>query len=125
MTLAPYPQAVVRAPRRFQNVAELHHALWGIPLHRIIIDPAPGSATEADLLRLVERDKRLCELIDGTLVEKPVGATEAMIAGTLLTYLNLFVWPRNLGIVLGADATLRVASGRVRLPDVAFIARER
>jgi energy-coupling factor transporter ATP-binding protein EcfA2 len=38
--------------------------------------PWPGTATEADLLRLVERDKRLCELIDGTLVEKPVGLIE-------------------------------------------------
>src|SRR5207249_1285238 len=55
----------------------------------------------------------------------PVGATEAMIATNLSTHLNLFVWPRDLGIVLGADATLRMASGRVRLPDVAFIARDR
>ena len=49
-------------------------------LSRIRFDPWPGTATEADLLRFVERDKRLCELIDGTLVEKPVGWEESAIA---------------------------------------------
>ena len=113
-----------RPPRRYDNADEWLRALGGVPLKRIIFDPWPGTATEADLLRFVERDKRLCELIDGTLVEKPVGATESMIAINLATDLNLFVRPRNLGVVLGADATLRMTSGRVRLPDVAFIARE-
>jgi len=113
-------------PRHFDNGAEWLDALGGVPMERILFDPWPGTATEADLLRFVERDKRLCELIDGTLVEKPVGWEEAIIAMDLGTDLNLYVRSRNLGVVLGADSRLRMASsGRVRLPDVAFVSRDR
>jgi hypothetical protein len=57
-TLAPPPGIPTRT---FQNVAELIHALGDIPPSRIILNPLPGTATEADVLRFVERDKRLCE----------------------------------------------------------------
>jgi Uma2 family endonuclease len=111
--------------RRFDNAAEWHRALGDVPLERIIFDPWPGTATEADLLRFVERDNRLCELIDGTLVEKPVGWAEAIIAANLIAFLNSYVLSKGLGAVSGADSTLRMASGRVRLPDVAFVSNER
>lgn len=114
MTLVP-------PPARFDNGDEWLRALGGVPLERVIFDPWPGTATEADLLMFVERDKRLCELIDGTLVEKPVGIWEGMIAAYLITALNQFVLPRNLGGVFGADSTMRMKSGRVWLPDVAFV----
>src|SRR4051812_31291501 len=124
---APTPAAVPsRPPRRFENAAEWLRALGNVPLERIIFDPWPGTATEADLLRFVERDNRLCELIDGTLVEKPVGFLEAAIAMDLGTDLNNFVRANNLGVVAGADCTMRMASTRrVRLPDVSFVSRER
>src|SRR6476646_1572958 len=109
MTLAP-PPLPPAAPRHFDNAAEWLHSLGDIPLERIIFDPWPGTATEADLLLFVERDKRLCELIDGTLVEKPVGFPESVIGTNLATLLNMHVWPRKLGLVSGADSTLRMAS---------------
>jgi Uma2 family endonuclease len=125
MTAAVPPPPVTR-PRRFDNAAEWLRALGGIPLERIIFDPWPGTATEADLLRLVERDKRLCELIDGTLVEKPVGYWEALIAQNLATDLGAYVRGKGLGAVSGADSTLRMAStGRIRLPDLCFVSRDR
>lgn len=120
----PPPPVTARPPRRFDNGAEWLRALGGVPLERIIFYPWPGTATESDLLRLVERDKRLCELVDATLVEKPMGFIEAMIAMNLGTDLNIFVRPRNLGLVSGADSTLRMTAGNVRLPDVSFICRE-
>ena len=119
MTTAAVPPRFV-PPKRFDNGAEWLAALGGVPLERIIFDPWPGTATEADLLQLVDRDKRLCELVDGTLVEKPVGYWEGLIATNLSTALNIFVLARNLGGVTGADATMRMKSGRVRLPDVGF-----
>ena len=61
----------VNPPRKFANGAEWLASLGNVPMERIIFNPLPGTATETDLLRLIERDKRLCELIDGTLVEKP------------------------------------------------------
>src|SRR5580698_1867194 len=99
MTALGSPPSLPHSPRIFANAAEWHHALGDVPLERIIIDPPPGTATEADLLRLVERDKRLCELIDGTLVEKPMGFWEGQIAAQLIIILGNFVNPRRLGLV--------------------------
>ncbi len=113
-----------RPPRHFDTAAEWLEALGGVPLHRIIFDPWPGTATEADLLRLVARDK-LCELIDGTLVEKTVGLAEATIAYDLGSELGMHAKRASTGVVSGADSTLRMALGQVRLPDVCYFSRER
>jgi len=101
------------------DIAEWLRSLGNVPLGRIVMDPLPGTATESDLLTLVEGD-RLVELIDGTLVEKPAGSLESRIAVHLAVAIVNFVKPRKLGFVTGADGTLRMKSGRVRLPDVAF-----
>src|SRR2546423_7521926 len=113
-------------PRRFNNGAEWLRALGDVPMARIIFDPWPGTATEADLLRLVERDKRLCELVDGTLVEKTVGAWEGLIATNLSSEMAVYAKRTNAGAVFGADSTLRMrSSNRIRLPDVSFISLAR
>ena len=115
-----------RPPRHFDNAAEWLRSLGDVPLERVIFDPWPGTATEADLLRHVERDKRLCELIDGTLVEKPVGYWESQIAMNLAFELGPFVKRNDLGGVSGEASTLRmVSSDRIRLPDVCFISKAR
>jgi Uma2 family endonuclease len=112
-------------PRRFANAAEWVHSLGDVPLERIVFDPWPGTATEADLVLLADRDKRLCELIDGTLVEKPLGYWESVIALDLASDINLFVRPRRLGTVSGEAGMMRLLPGRVRLPDVAFVSAQR
>src|SRR3982750_4928511 len=99
VALSPPP---FRPPRHFDNGAEWLRALGGVPLERVIFDPWPGTATEADLLRFVERDKRLCELIGGTLVEKPGGYWEALIAQNLATDLGIYVREKGLGGLAGA-----------------------
>ena len=51
----------------------------------------PGTATEQDVIRLDDHEDRLCELIDGTLVEKTMGYEESAIAmqiGALLGALS-------------------------------------
>ena len=122
-TVAAPPRFI--PPRRFDNGAEWLRAFGNVPLDRIIFDPWPGTATEADLLLFVERDKRLCELIDDTLVEKPVGYLESFVAGILIMHLNQFVLPRRLGSVTGEAGMMRMVGGRVRLPDVAFVSIDR
>lgn len=112
-------------PPRFDNGEQWLAALGGVPLSRIIFDPWPGTATEADLLYMVDHEKRLCELVDGTLVEKPVGYWEGAIAARIIVLLAAFVDPRDLGMISGADSTLRMKSGRIRLPDVSFVAKAR
>jgi len=110
----------------FETVEDLLAQLGDIPAERVLLRPAPGTATEADVLAYEAAPrKRLCELIDGVLVEKAMGYPESLLAGTLVTYLNMFVMPRNLGLVSTADGMMRLFAGRVRIPDVAFVSWDR
>src|SRR5688572_11268819 len=88
-----------------------------IPLYRIRTTPRPGEATEEDVFEIHDREDRLCELVDGILVEKTMGAYESMLAVEIARLLKNFVKPRKLGTVLGADGMLKLAPGLIRIPD--------
>ena len=106
----------------FATVADLHERLGFVPLHRIRMDPPPGTATVADVIRFLEGDdKRLYELIDGTLVEKAVGTHEGFLAAALIRLLGNFVADNDLGLVGGADNPYRMLAENVRYPDVSFV----
>src|SRR4051812_44578501 len=105
---------------RFANAAELVQRLGNIPLARICFTPPPGTATERDLLTALRRNDRLYELVDGTLVEKTMGLSESMIAGLILRKIGNFAEEGDLGIPAGADGTVRLLKGLVRIPDVSF-----
>ncbi len=100
------------------TAAELLARVGDIPVNRIVPDPFP--ATEQDLLDLHAKTGRLYELVDGVLVDKPMGLPESFLAMLLGRLLGNWVSPRNLGAVLGPDAMMRLAPEMVRLPDVAF-----
>jgi Uma2 family endonuclease len=109
-----------------ETLADLIAQLGDIPPSRIRLHPPLGTATEEDVLRLeAAPNKRLCELIDGVLVEKPMGFAESLLAGFLIEYLRTFVKPRKLGIVLSSDGMLRISSTQIRIPDVSFISWDR
>jgi Uma2 family endonuclease len=108
------------------NLAELVERLGGIPLERVRFRPPPGTATEDDVIAAMEAPrKRLCELIDGVLVEKAMGYSESVLATVISAVLWSFVRPRNLGLVTSPDGTMRLWAGRVRMPDVAFTSWDR
>jgi Uma2 family endonuclease len=92
-----------------------------IPLSRIRTSPRPGFATEDDVVEIHNHEDRLCELVDGVLVEKTMGAYESMLAMEIGRLLKNWVKPRKLGTVLGEAGMLRLAPGLVRIPDVAFL----
>src|SRR5262245_32712039 len=119
--------SVVSAERRNgSTLDELVKKLGNIPLERIITDPPPGTATEADVLIYAEAaEKKLCELVFGVLVEKTMGWRESFFATRLAAWISEFVSARNLGIVTGADGTIRLFPGRVRIPDIAFVSWDR
>ncbi len=96
-----------------------------IPVHRVLLHPTPGTATEADAIALHDHGDRLCELIDGILVEKTMGANESSLAARLIYLLMCFTEPRQLGSVLAPACMIRLTPGQVRMPDVAYYARER
>jgi Uma2 family endonuclease len=107
------------------TVADLSRRFGPMPLSRFRQDPAPGSATEADVVAIYQREKLLYELIDGILVRKTMGAYESLIAGLIITFLNVYARPRRLGSVLGPDGMIRLNPDLVRIPDVSFIAARR
>ena len=108
------------------SLAELVERLGDIPLNRIRLHPAPGTATEDDVITALEAPrKRICELIDGVLVEKAMGYRESVLASLFIELLNAWVRPRNLGLISSPDGTLRLWAGRVRIPDVAFTSWDR
>src|SRR5436853_6663838 len=116
-TPPPGPLAAVR------TVADLLHQLGDVPAERVLWDPLPGTATEADVVRYVDGDdKRLVELIDGTLVEKTMGAYEGRVGGLVFHFMETFLDSNDLGICFGADSTLRILPKQVRLPDCSFVA---
>src|ERR1700733_1495338 len=104
----------------FENAAELVQRLGNIPLERIRFTPPPGTATMRDLRAAMSRSDRLYELVDGTLVEKAMGFSESFLAGQVLSDINVFARQHDLGIPVGADGTVRLLKGLVRIPDVAF-----
>jgi Uma2 family endonuclease len=95
-------------------------------VHRLPKHPAPGNATEADLLTYRRDDEEWpCELVDGVLVEKLCGFYKAVLGATLNHILGNYVEERDSGILLGAKGPFRLAPGLIRLPDFAFVAWSR
>ncbi len=99
--------------------------LGGIAASRVLMIPAVGTATFADLVAVNESaEGRLCELVDGTLVEKAMSYEASVVAVTISFILKGFVAPQRLGLVSGADGFFRLSS-TTRGPDVAFTAWDR
>jgi Uma2 family endonuclease len=118
------PQATI-APAEIKTLADLRRRLGGIPLERIWFHPAPGTATEKDVIAVEARENRLCELVDGTLVEKAMGFEESRLAIELSYRVKAYLDQNDLGICVGADGMMRIAPGLVRIPDLSFISWDR
>ena len=104
-------------PPRFRTAADLLRELGDIPPGRIRLTPNPGEATEADLLA---PEGKLCELVDGILVEKAMGSVESMLNFELGLFLGTYVKRHRLGVVPGSDGMVRLMPGQIRLPDLSF-----
>ena len=107
------------------TVADVLSQLGGVSPDRVHLSAMPGRATEDDLLAFQARSGRICELIDGVLVEKIMGAPEALLAGYILHLFWQHLETHNVGIVLAPDGLLRILGRQIRVPDVSFIRWER
>lgn len=119
MTLASPPTTLL------ETIGDLLRQLGDIPADRVLLSPSPGTATDGDLLVLLERERRACELVDGTLVEKPFGTIESFLAAVLIRLLGNFTSGKKLALVSGEQGPYRLRLGLVRLPDVAFVSWSR
>jgi Uma2 family endonuclease len=118
--------ATARSKRpRFDNLAVLLHQLGDVPPDRIRMEAPPGTATEKDVLALrAGPERRLCELVDGVLVEKAMGIKASVLAAVIAQMIGNFIDEGNLGVVFGADGMIRTFPDQVRIPDVSFISWE-
>ena len=103
------------------TAADLLDRFGPMPDGRIRTDPPPGTATEQDVIDIEARESRLCELVDGVLVEKTVGYYESYLAVQLGYFLAGFVRRHRLGVVAGEAGMMRLSAGLVRIPDVSFV----
>ncbi|WP_439630017.1 Uma2 family endonuclease [Gemmata sp.] len=104
----------------FATLSDLLARFADYPPERVRLRPVPGTATKQDVVDIERREGKLCELIDGVLVEKAAGFKESLLAAYLIGLLDPFARGNKLGIVLGADGTVELFPGQVRIPDVAF-----
>src|SRR5438128_1388362 len=74
------------------SVADLIERL-AVPPERIRLEPRPGFATADDAIQ-----NKLCELIDGTLVEKAMGYYESRLASVLIGAIDRYLSQNDLGI---------------------------
>lgn len=126
MTAAIAEASVIRAEAaKPATLEDLVERLGGIPLTRILVNPPLTTATEADLIEASPKYEKLFELVDGVLMEKGMAYLESLLALLLGRILLQFVEPRNLGLVSGADGSVRLFPGLVRVPDVAFASWDR
>ena len=86
----------------------------------------PTTFTPEDLLRL-EKDEGLFELVDGKLVEKPMSFLANRTASLIIRRLGDFAEKTHAGEVVPEQTFQCFAHepGRVRIPDVAFVAAAR
>ncbi len=111
------PTTIAEAP----SIADLLHDLGGVNPNRIRLRPAPGRATEQDVVRIEAKEDRLYELINGVLVEKLMGAKESLLACILIRLIGNYLDLNPLGVVLGEAGMLRLRPRLIRIPDVSVV----
>jgi Uma2 family endonuclease len=120
--------ATMTKPPPFDSVADLLSRLGDIPPERIRMTPFPGTAKVKDVIAALDAPRRrICELIDGVLVEKAMGSTESLLAGELRELMGVYLksFEERPGFLLGEAGTLEMLPHMVRIPDLCFVSRER
>ena len=85
------------------TIGDLLRRLGDVPADRVRFTPVPGTATKDDLLR---PENKNCELVDETLVEKPKGMRESLLAIYLGELLGPFARGHDLGLITGRGRDL-------------------
>jgi Uma2 family endonuclease len=108
-----------------QNAAEVWLRAGQVPLDRILMIPAPGTATRDDAVHSKARFGEPCELVDGILVAKTLGYYESVVGAAIAYFLHLYTETNPTGAVAGADGGYDTLPDRLRKPDASFTSYER
>lgn len=120
-TAVASPPLADAAPPEPETLAEIIDGL-GVSSARIRWNPRPGTATEDDVVTARTQFDRICELVDGILVEKAVSYRAALLGSALVRVVGGHVHRHNAGLVTGGAGLMRLMAGLVRIPDIAFVA---
>ena len=102
-------------------MADALERVGNVPPERVLLRPAPGTATVLDVLDPAVTGGRGVELVDGILVEKTIGFEEDSIAVFLMVQLYNFAARENLGKFGGSQGIIRLGGTLVRTPDISFV----
>jgi len=111
---------IIEVNQRFLFMSDVLTELGNIPAERVRLHPSPGTATIADFERLTKSDG-LYELIDNTLVRKPMGSQEGLITPYLALLIHPYILKHHLGLFYGESALYQFESGVILSPDLSFI----
>lgn len=110
-----------RTPRRHAwGLLDLAEQLGNMTPARIRWEPAPGTATRADLIRMNEYGDAFCELIAGTLVEKTRHCYESFLTVELAGKIGFYLDDNPLGYLLGTHFCTEFLPNIIRAPDLSF-----
>lgn len=107
------------------NMAAIWLRAGQVPLERIVMQPAPGTATVDDAVNSRHQLNLNCELVDGILVAKPMGYFESKIAAILIYILYQHLDSHPIGEVAGGDGPCKTLPDHARKPDASFTSFER
>jgi Uma2 family endonuclease len=102
------------------NMADIWLRAGQVPMERIIMCPAPGTATLDDAVYSKDQLDISCELVDGILVAKAMGYLESKIALALAYFIQQYLDTNPIGEVAGADGPCETVPNHARKPDVSF-----
>ena len=95
---------------------------WGMCRRSASALSRPGTATEQDVLDLIDHADTICELVGSSdCWEKTMGYMESLLAGGSSNWLTDLCGSTSWGSFLGRTRTLRVLPRQVRIPDACFI----
>ena len=115
-TPEPYTTPIPVNASISRRVVDILADLGGIPAERL-----PAGTDGIAELTAAHGQGRMCELVEGYLVERAMGYRESLIAAVIIEFLNSFVRKGRLGVVSGADGFFQLSQSSVRGPDVAFV----
>ena len=120
------PTPRLGGPRRFRLGSDWWDALGNVPLDRVVFDPPPGTVEYEDYLRLGGRhDGWLVELVDNTLVRKPMGMKEDAVGMEVGGLLRDYKKKHATGaLIIGAQGMTTMRTGNVRYPDAGYVSSD-
>ena len=87
--------------------------------------PPPGLLTEREFLDWCDEDTK-AEWVDGhVILMSPANVKHALLSGFFHCVLLPFVQHHHLGTAFNSDLMIRLNDGRLRIPDVSFVANDR